>query len=379
MKIVVSILYFYTFQNWISAQPTNNFCSNAIPLCPGLTLSGTTTGASATPTTDYNFCTLNAATVWYKFTTGSSGGFVTVSFSNLTFNPDVTMGQEISVTMISASTECDVATYTPMAACGSGSTNFNVTSAIGLSSNTTYFVQINGINTGAGVTQPAQCDFDISITGDIQYQTEETISVCYGSDYTYPDGTTANTITSDLTHNSNLVSVISGCDSVVITNLDVQPQVNIVATQVGVTFTANSIVADYQWVDCDDSFSEISGATNQSYTATQNGHYACVITENGCSDTTTCFEADFTGIIENNNAFLIYPNPAQSYLYIVFENTAQENILIINDTHGKQILTTNISGQNQAQIETAHFAKGIYFAILIDSDGRVSEQKFVVE
>ncbi len=363
----------------IFAQPTNNLCSNAIPLCPGLTLSGTTAGATTTSTSDYNFCTLNAATVWYKFTTGSSGGFVTVSLSNLTFNPDVTMGQEISLTMINASNECDVTTYTIIAACGGGSTNFNVTSAFGLSSNTAYFVQINGVNTGAGVTQPAQCDFDISITGDIIYQSEETISVCYGSDYAYPDGTTASTITSDLTHNSDLVSVISGCDSVVITNLDVQPQVNIVAAQVGVTFTANSIVADYQWVDCDDSFSEISGATNQSYTATQNGHYACVITENGCSDTTTCFEADFTGIIENNNALLIYPNPAQSYMYFVFENPAQENILIINDIHGKQILTTNISGQKQLRVETSHFAKGIYFALLIYSDGRILEQKFVVE
>lgn len=376
---IIFLVTFSLFNFLVCAQPVNNSCSNAIPLCPGILLSGTTTNATSDASTDYSFCYAPSSTIWYKFTTGNVGGAITVDFTNLVFNPNPSMGQSIEAQMISATTVCSISSYTPISACSGSSSNFSVTSAISLSSNTTYFVQINGTNTGAGVTQPAQCDFDISITGDVLYQTEETISVCYGSDYTFPDGTTASTITSDITHNSDFVSVISGCDSVVVTNLDVQPQVNIVATQAGVTFNANSIIADYQWVDCDNSFSEISGATSQSYTATENGHYACVITENGCTDTSTCFEADFTGIIENDFSFLLYPNPAQAHISVVLSNPFQESTLIIKDIHGRQIQVVNISDKSEFQFDISQFVKGIYVLVLVDSEGKISERKFIVE
>ena len=44
----------------------------------------------------------------------------------------------------------------------------------------------------------------------------------------------------------------------------------------------------YQWLDCNNNFEPISGATAQNYTAIDNGNYAVVVNENGCIDTSAC-------------------------------------------------------------------------------------------
>ena len=145
------------------AQPSNDNCSAAIQLCPGLTLSGTTTAATVVTASDnYPTCFTASATVWYVFTTNSAGGTVTVDFSNLSFNSNVNMGQQLQAMLISASTPCSTPSYVEASACGEASTNFSVTSAAALLPNTTYYVFVNG---KMGVTLPAECDFDISISG----------------------------------------------------------------------------------------------------------------------------------------------------------------------------------------------------------------------
>lgn len=379
MKLIVFSCTILCFMTITYAQPSNNTCSNAIPLCPGSTLNGTTTGATSDGTTDYNFCFTPSSTVWYKFTTGNTGGMVTIDFSNLVFNSNPSMGQSIDAHMISATTPCSLPTYTPVSACGTGSTNFSIVSAVGLNPNTTYYVQVNGTNQGAGVTQSAQCDFDISITGDIVFYSQEFIDVCYGSDYTYPDGTVETTITSDVTHVSNLNSMSTGCDSLVETNLNAMPQVNVVATQVGVTFTANSIVGSYQWVDCDDNFSHISGETNQSYTATQNGHYACIVTENACSDTTTCFEADFTSLSENNLFdFEIYPNPSSGEFRISFSDKSISEFQIkIISVQGTTVFHSNFENSENMKL---NLPIGVYLVELTELEyGKNEVKKLIVQ
>lgn len=157
----------------VFAQPSNDNCSDAQQLCPNVTLNGTTTAATADGATDYNVCSVSAATIWYKFTTDSDGGSVTIDVSNLNFNPDVTMGQQISALMIDQPTPCTnpVGSYIVASACGGGATDFSVTSAALLDPNKTYYFLINGILSGASVTAPAQCDFEISISGDGVEQT----------------------------------------------------------------------------------------------------------------------------------------------------------------------------------------------------------------
>lgn len=73
----------------------------------------------------------------------------------------------------------------------------------------------------------------------------------------------------------------------------------------GAQLQANELVVAYQWLDCDDSYSEIAGEENQFYTPAATGNYAVEIyaPTTGCVDTSACYLIDFTGIDE-----LIAPN-----------------------------------------------------------------------
>lgn len=156
------------------AQPANDDCVNSQRLCAAQPLEGTTTAATFDSATDDNFCTINSATVWYVFTTNNAGGNVTIDFTNLSFNTDPTYGQTIDAVIFNATTPCVESTYTPFSTCGSSGTDFSITSAVALNPNTTYYVMVNGSNTGAGVTNSAECDYTIEISGpavDASYPT----------------------------------------------------------------------------------------------------------------------------------------------------------------------------------------------------------------
>lgn len=67
--------------------------------------------------------------------------------------------------------------------------------------------------------------------------------------------------------------------------------VNTSVSQSGMTLSAIASGATYQWLNCN-GFTQITGAINQTYTATTVGNYAVVVTQNGCSDTSICLTAD---------------------------------------------------------------------------------------
>lgn len=94
------------------------------------------------------------------------------------------------------------------------------------------------------------------------------------------------------------LSAANTCDSIITTTVTVITIDNTV-TQTGGTLTSNQAGADYQWLDCDNSMSAILGAVAVSYMpSTTTGNYAVEVTMGGCSDTSTCYLVDFTGIEE---------------------------------------------------------------------------------
>jgi gliding motility-associated-like protein len=147
------------------AQPLNDDCVNSERLCSGQPIQGTTTDATFNSSTDDNFCTINSATVWYIFTTNNVGGNVTVDFTNLSFNTDPTFGQEIDAVLFNVTTPCVETSYTPYSTCQNSGTDFSISSAIALLPNTTYYVMVNGSNVGGGVTNSAECTYQVEISG----------------------------------------------------------------------------------------------------------------------------------------------------------------------------------------------------------------------
>ena len=81
------------------------------------------------------------------------------------------------------------------------------------------------------------------------------------------------------------------------------PMPDSTVVQNGTVLTASLDSAMYQWVDCDNNFSPISGATSQSFTPTLTGNYALEISVMGeCGGISTnlsdCFLIDYTGVEE---------------------------------------------------------------------------------
>ena len=110
----------------------------------------------------------------------------------------------------------------------------------------------------------------------------------------------------------------AGCDSVVTLNLTIN-SVDASATQTDdLTMEANTSGAIYQWLNCDSSYAMINGATNQSYTAYQNGLYAVQVSGNGCVDTSNCIAITNVGIneITFGSNFVVYPNPTNGTVHV---------------------------------------------------------------
>src|SRR5690606_33995484 len=107
--------------------------------------------------------------------------------------------------------------------------------------------------------------------------------------------TTISTITSSVGGNIT-VKAVNTCGNgpartLVVTSTNIDNTVTINNTEL----VSNSSASTYQWLDCS-TMSPIIGATNQSFTPTNNGNFAVVVTKNNCSDTSVCYQITSLGI-----------------------------------------------------------------------------------
>ena len=87
---------------------------------------------------------------------------------------------------------------------------------------------------------------------------------------------------------------------------------DITTTLTTTTISSNQNGASYQWLDCNNGNSPITGATNQSYTSLLNGSFAVLVSMNGCSDTSACIQINGSGINDASSSprlITILPNP----------------------------------------------------------------------
>jgi hypothetical protein len=165
----------------------------------------------------------------------------------------------------------------------------------------------------------------------------------------------------------------TGCDSTVTLHLTIAT-VDVGVTLSGLTITADSVADSYQWVNCDNGYSNISGQINQYYTATSNGNYAVIITQGLCSDTSACSQITTVGIGNvSKDGFAIYPNPSNGKFTLVLEESAD---IVIFNALGSEIY--NASLENGNQILTLNMANGVY--LLKVANGNINRtMKIVVQ
>ncbi len=203
------------------------------------------------------------------------------------------------------------------------------------------------------------CDtiITIQLSWNPKHNLTETVTICKGMGYRYPDGTIGSI---SETHTSNLVNQF-GCDSIIHTQLTV----NTLETTVTLTNTTLEVAetnAIYQWFTCGDSIQLIANANGKQFTPTTTGSYAVAVIKNGCADTSACTAVTIaTGLNEElfTAAKNIYPNPVKELLNIYVLGDVEVQLV---DVYGRVVLTKTIN--NAGVIEVKDLASGVYQLIL---------------
>jgi gliding motility-associated-like protein len=150
-------------------QASYNSCQNALELCPGIPVTANNIDANSSSCVncedDFSFCFNPQNTIWFQFTTNATGGNVQLDFSNIVFEVNPGQGTALQAALIEATTPCAANTYTQIGSCHfNETTNFSLTAA-GLFPGTTYYIIVDGGNSGAGITTPAEFTFDVILSG----------------------------------------------------------------------------------------------------------------------------------------------------------------------------------------------------------------------
>jgi hypothetical protein len=138
-------------------------------------------------------------------------------------------------------------------------------------------------------------------------------------------------------------------------------------TRSGKTLTANASGATYQWINCKNK-ALISGQTKQSFNAIPDGTYSVIITKNGCSDTSFCYNVSSVGISENNfsNDISIYPNPSNGKFQLSsgsLQFIKTSNIEIYN-MQGRKVYQSEIT---KSEIDLSNQPKGMYLIKIVNN------------
>lgn len=214
-RIVILLLTLLFNIQTVEAQEPYNFCNQALEICPNETYSVNNLNANIAfcPNCEdnFNYCFTPQNSIWFTFTTNLAGGNVQLDFSNLVFETTPGIGNQIETTVIQAGAPCDATTYSQIGACVSNGTGNFTLNAGALNPNTTYYVVVDGSNIGAGVTSPAECTFDLTISGAGIDRTASSISIIESStNICLNDIVTFTTSITDCPDNGNYEWLING-------------------------------------------------------------------------------------------------------------------------------------------------------------------------
>ncbi len=167
-----------------------------------------------------------------------------------------------------------------------------------------------------------------------------------------------------------------GCDSVVTLDLTItRPNVDVVVQ--GNTLNAQATSSVFQWLDCNDNFSEIPGAHGNIFTPQSNGLYAVEVLKKGCADTSLCYQITGIGIADYSaDKIRIYPNPGNGFVNIEFDENTNATINIYS-SQGSLVKTEKVISQKSTTLLLSIDA-GIYYLEVLSEKGLV-RKKIIIE
>ena len=161
-------------------------------------------------------------------------------------------------------------------------------------------------------------------------------------------------------------------DRIVIAELTVAE----IAVNTSVNATASLLTslngsASWQWLDCDNGFAVIPGASFQTFSPTSNGSYAVEVTDNGCVDTSACY--DFTSIgVEERSAQLsasLTPTMTSGPLRLVLDAPTGLLTISITDVRGHEVMRSQGPAKAEQRLDVSSLGRGVYQLRASTADG----------
>lgn len=200
------------------------------------------------------------------------------------------------------------------------------------------------------------------------YSSTQNVNLICGSNYVFPDGTIVNDISANITHVNYLSPVVS-CDSVITTNIMVDPIDVTVTTGGFATFTANASGLSYQWVhDCGSGYFPLVGDTNQTFITGGEGNFGVIITNGSCSDTSICYTIGGITNFNNSTNISVFPNPTNNSITISTANIVA-NKIELKDVYGRTIKAFQ-PNSSQTIMDLQNIESGIYFVNVLNGDSK---------
>ena len=219
------------------------------------------------------------------------------------------------------------------------------------------------------------CDSVLTINLTIGSATTGMISVTACDSYTSPGG--SFTWTSSGTYADLLLNQY-GCDSTLTVNLTINDTPDTSITRNFDILTATESNATYQWLDCDNNYAPIAGATNQNFQVLTNGNYAVQLDNNGCVDTSGCISVVNVGTSEKfKTAISLFPNPTNGKFWLNLGAVHSDVSIQIMNALGQVVLTENYNEMQQINFDI-DLPNGIYF-LEVKSGDQVAVMKFIKE
>lgn len=216
------------------------------------------------------------------------------------------------------------------------------------------------------------CDSTININLTILNYGQSSIDTTVCEIYVSPGG---QNLASSGTYYDTLVNP-PNCDSIIEINLTVD-EINTSVNLTDFTLQSQMTADGYQWLNCGDNMTPISGAISQTYSPTVNGNYAVEITFNDCVDTSACVFVNGIGISNSENSFIrIFPNPTNEGFYITGLIESEFSLSII-DIGGKIVFEGTYSNNGNNLIQP-FLSSGIYW-VTVQSEKSVSRTKLIIQ
>jgi len=170
----------------------------------------------------------------------------------------------------------------------------------------------------------------------------------------------------------------NGCDSTHTIQLTIENALNPIITETDGVLSTSALGDNFQWIDCNNN-SAINGAVTNEYTPINDGNYAVEVTNNECTWMSDCFTFSTvsTSQINENEAYFVYPNPANDFLKLYVPKGKSIASISIMDELGRIVAVREVTSATNT-IDLLKLEDGMYFLTIHETSTQPTILQFQV-